>query len=156
MYYRLKMIVISLKKDSRGVVVFFFYWRCLDNWSFPAINPEMPYFSIRQEPHLHVLKGNGIFCSLWLLNGAKLTLFVPAKIFHSHIQTSCQIFPAMEQGKNVSDTGGETIAISSPALNLISCHSCTRVLGWEGHEGLEFSGKKIYPASRFLLINMCI
>lgn len=24
MYYRLKMIVISLKKDSRGVVVFFF------------------------------------------------------------------------------------------------------------------------------------
>lgn len=60
----------------------------------------------------------------------KVTLFVPAKIFHLHFQTSCQNFPAMEQGKNMSDTGGETIAISSPALNLISCHSCTRVLGW--------------------------
>lgn len=39
----------------------------------------------------------------------------------------------MEQGKNVSATGGEVIAITSAALSLISCHSCARVLGlgWE-------------------------
>lgn len=90
----------------------------------------MSYFSIGQESHLHIPEDSRIFCSLWLLNAAKLTLFVLAKIFHLHFQTSCQIFPAVEQGKNVLDTGGETTAISSPALNLISCHSCTRVQGW--------------------------
>lgn len=77
----------------------FFYWRYLDNWSFPAINPELSYFSIRQESHLHVLKDNRIFCFLWLLNGAKVTLDLPAKIFRLHFQTICQNFPATEQGK---------------------------------------------------------
>lgn len=38
----------------------------------------------------------------------------------------------MAQGRNVLDTGGEMTAISSPAVNLISCHSCTRVQGWGG------------------------
>lgn len=87
----------------------------------------MPYFSIRQESHLRVLKDNRILCSLWLLNGAKLPYLSLQKYFTCIFKQVAKTSLQWNKVK-MSDTGGETIAISSPAPNLISC--CTRVLGW--------------------------